>query len=207
MSIRMTSKNRALLLVSLALAATSAGAVDVREAVIPDTVGVAIEPAHQAHVLGEAHRDTQVKRSPAIWIVTEPARTRALMPQEEARLNAIDAEAAEEARHTRTTVYFGFDKSRPDEWAPLENVMGEALRAGSTVKIIGYADEVGTVAYNQRLSENRAITAARYLIKRGMAKKNIKIEGRGKRDQVSAVDSSKNRRVEIDIVRSAGQTL
>lgn len=197
--------NRALLLASLALAASSAGAVDVREVVIPASVGVAIEPAHSAHVLGEANRDTQIKRTPTTWTVSEPSRTRALMPEEEAQLDAEDARVAEEARHTRTTIYFGFDKSKPVAWAPLVNVMGEALRAGSTVKLVGYADEVGADRYNQRLSEDRAIETARYLVKHGMKKQNIKLEGRGKRDPVS-VDPSQNRRVEIDIVKAAGKS-
>ncbi|TPG90209.1 OmpA family protein [Pseudomonas caspiana] len=203
----MTTKTRALMVASLALAASTAGAVDVRQMVIPDSVGVAVEPAHQAHVLGEAIRDSQVKRTPTIWVVTEPSRTRALMPEEEARLDAIDAEAAEEARHVRTTLLFGFDKSSPSEWAALENMVGEALRTGSVVKLVGHADDVGSDAYNQRLSENRAISVARYLIKRGVSKKNIKVAGRGKRDPVSIVDSSMNRRVEVDVIKAAGNTL
>jgi len=200
----MTSLNRAILLASIALVTGSAGAADVREVMVPDNVGVAIEPAHSAHVLGDAVRDTQIKRSPTQWTVTEPSRMRALMPADEARLNAEDASAAEEARHTRTTIYFDFDKSHPLAWTPLINVMGEALHAGSTVTVTGYADEVGAAAYNQRLSEERAIDVARYLIKHGMQKKHIKVLGRGKRDPVSTVDSSKNRRVEVDIVKAQG---
>ncbi|VVP31860.1 OmpA family protein [Pseudomonas fluorescens] len=203
----MTTKTRVLMVATLAFAANTASAVDVRQVVIPDSVGVAVEPAHQAHVLGEAIRDSQVKRTPTIWIVSEPSRTRALMPEEEARLNAIDAEASEEARHVRNTLLFGFDKSSPSDWAALDSAIAEAVRADSVVKLVGHADDVGSDAYNQRLSENRAITVARYLIKRGVSKKNIKVAGRGKRDPVSIVDSSMNRRVEVEIVKAAGQTL
>jgi len=203
----MNTKTRALMVASLALAASTAGAVDVRQMVIPESVGVAVEPAHQAHVLGEAIRDSQVKRTPTIWIVNEPSRTRALMPAEEARLDAIDSAAAEEARHVRATVLFGFDKISPVEWSALQNTIADARRNGSVVKLVGHADEVGSDAYNQRLSENRAITVARYLIKRGVSKKNIKVFGRGKREPVSIVDSSMNRRVEVDIVKAAGGAL
>lgn len=206
-SIPMNTKTRALMAASLALVASTAGAVDVRQMVIPESVGVAVEPAHQAHVLGEAIRDSQVKRTPTIWIVNEPSRTRALMPAEEARLDAIDAEAAEEARHARSTVLFGFDKTSPVEWTALENTIADARRKGSVIKLVGHADDVGSDAYNQKLSENRAITVARYLIKRGVSKKNIKVFGRGKREPVSIVDSSMNRRVEVDVVKAAGGAL
>ena len=129
------------------------------------------------------------------------------MPAEEALLDAEDAKIAEEARHTRTTLYFDFDKSMPTGWWPLTNVIADALRVGSTITLIGYADEVGEAIYNQRLSENRAIEAARYLIRHGVKKANIKVYGRGKRDPVSSSDSSMNRRVEVDIVKAAGKPL
>ncbi|MBX8592037.1 OmpA family protein [Pseudomonas cichorii] len=200
----MNPQTRALLVASLALAVSTAGAVDVRQMVIPESVGVAVEPAHQAHVLGEAIRDSQVKRTPTIWIVNEPSRTRALMPAEEARLDAIALDVAEEARHVRLAVLFGFDKISPVDWSALENTIADARRNGSIVKLVGHADDVGSDAYNQRLSENRAITVARYLIKRGVSKKNIKVSGRGKRETVSIVDSAMNHRVEVDVVRPVG---
>ena len=152
----MITLNRAILLASLALSASTAGAVDVRQVVVPDSYGVAIEPAHAGHALVESIRDTQKKAESPVWTVTEPARPRALMPAEEALLDA---------------------------------------------------DEVGEAIYNQRLSENRAIEAARYLVRHGVKKKNIKVYGRGKRDPVSSSDSSMNRRVEVDIVKAAGKPL
>ncbi|WP_137162236.1 OmpA family protein [Pseudomonas asiatica] len=203
----MNTLNRAILLASLALSASTAGAVDVRQVVVPDSYGVAIEPAHAGHALVESIRDTQQKAKSPVWTVTEPARPRALMPAEEALLDAEDAKIAEEARHTRTTLYFDFDKTMPTGWWPLTNVIADALRVGSTITLIGYADEVGEAIYNQRLSENRAIEAARYLVRHGVKKKNIKVYGRGKRDPVSNSDSSMNRRVEVDIVKAAGKPL
>lgn len=203
----MNTLNRAVLLATLALTASTAGAVDVREVVVPDNYGVAIEPAHAAHALVEAIRATQSKEGPTNWTVTEPAKPRALMPSEEALLDAEDAKYAEEALHTRTTLYFDFDKASPTAWWPLANVIADALLVGSTITLIGYADEVGEALYNQRLSENRAIETARYLIRHGVKKKNIKVYGRGKRDPVSNSDTSMNRRVEVDIKKAAGQKL
>lgn len=201
----MNTLNRAILLATLALSASTAGAVDVREVVVPDNYGVAIEPAHAAHALVEAIRSTQTKEAPALWTVSEPAKPRALMPAEEALLDAEDAKFAEEARHTRTTLYFDFDKARPVAWWPLANVVADALLVGSTITLIGYADDVGEAIYNQHLSENRAIEAARYLIRQGVKKKDIKVYGRGKRDPASNSDASMNRRVEVDIVKAAGK--
>ncbi|WP_258036672.1 OmpA family protein [Pseudomonas putida] len=86
-------------------------------------------------------------------------------------------------------------------------MIADALRIGSTITLIGYADEVGEAIYNQHLSESRAIEAARYLIRQGVKKQNIKVYGRGKRDPVSNSDSSLNRRVEVDIVKAAEKSL
>ncbi|MFL1479893.1 MULTISPECIES: OmpA family protein [Pseudomonas] len=194
----------AFLLVSLALGVSTAHAVDVHQVVIPENVGVAIEPAHEAHVLAEPIRETHVKNKPPVWIVTQGPGKRALMPSEEARLDAIDAQAEEDARHTLVTLYFPFNKSTPSEWEPLTAVLGEALRSGSTVRLVGHADEVGSAEYNQRLSENRAIEVARHLIRQGVSKKNIKLEGHGKREPAVAGDGARNRRVVIDILKREG---
>ena len=63
--------------------------------------------------------------------------------------------------------------------------------------IIGYADSAtGNAAYNQELSLHRAQTVADELIKLGVNKDNIVIEGKG---GVSTLDpASYNRRVIIE---------
>ena len=52
------------------------------------------------------------------------------------------------------------------------------------IRIIGHTDRLGTVSYNDRLSLNRAKTAADYMKQRGL---NIQMEteGRGSREQVT----------------------
>lgn len=197
----MKTPRSAFLLVPLALAASSAFAVDVHQVMIPENAEIAVEPAHEAHVLGDPNRSTTVNRKDPIWVVTEAPGRLALMPSEEARLDALDAKAREDARHTVTTVYFPFNGTNPTSWEPLTAVLGDAMRAGSVVKLVGHADEVGSSIYNQNLSVDRAVAVARHLVRSGIQKKNIKLEGHGKREPAVPGDGSLNRRVVIDIIK------
>lgn len=67
------------------------------------------------------------------------------------------------------TVYFGFDRS--DITAAAQEVINEvvALLSGYSsplVSIVGHTDTVGSVAYNQRLSERRATAVERAILAR-----------------------------------------
>ncbi|MDR3425535.1 MAG: OmpA family protein [Alphaproteobacteria bacterium] len=69
------------------------------------------------------------------------------------------------------TAYFAFDHFdlSPEATARLDT-LSEALKADRTVKearIVGYADRIGTVSYNQRLSQKRAEIVRDYLIAKG----------------------------------------
>ena len=77
------------------------------------------------------------------------------------------AEFSEEER----TVYFEFDRSAltPDALARLNALVG-ALKADQSVKearIVGYADRIGSLSYNERLSQKRAETVRDYLFAKG----------------------------------------
>lgn len=67
----------------------------------------------------------------------------------------------------------------------------------------GHTDSVGTIIYNQRLSEQRAINVARELVKEGVAKKRISVTGFGETDPIASNSNdhgrSRNRRVEVII--------
>ena len=56
----------------------------------------------------------------------------------------------------------------------------------SQIQVIGYADPVGSVAGNQRLSEARAKTVADYLVRAGVNAAKIRSEGRGSNDLVDS---------------------
>ncbi|MCU0868197.1 MAG: OmpA family protein [Burkholderiales bacterium] len=51
--------------------------------------------------------------------------------------------------------------------------------------ITGFADRIGTEAYNQRLSEKRAWAVAGYLMDKGVPPHKLTVEGRGERDGVT----------------------
>lgn len=74
------------------------------------------------------------------------------------------------------TVYFDFDKSnlKADAVARLDSIytiMQENPVA--TLQISGYTDGLGTVEYNNKLSDRRARACAQYLIKKGIDEKRI----------------------------------
>lgn len=78
--------------------------------------------------------------------------------------------AAELTREERT-IYFLFDHSdlTPGAHEKL-NSLAEILKSDGTVeyaKIAGYADRIGSIQYNDRLSQRRAQTVRNYLVSRG----------------------------------------
>ncbi|HEX8450460.1 MAG TPA: OmpA family protein [Longimicrobium sp.] len=76
----------------------------------------------------------------------------------------------------------------------------------TTVLIVGHTDARGTDQYNMQLSQNRAQSAANFLISRGIAGSRIRTEGRGESEPVASNDTDagmqQNRRVEIAIFAS-----
>ena len=80
---------------------------------------------------------------------------------------------------------------------------------GTELLIVGHTDSVGTDSYNQRLSEERAASAASYLVSQGVARSRIRTVGRGEvePEAPNATDAGRaqNRRVEVAIY--AGEAL
>jgi outer membrane protein OmpA-like peptidoglycan-associated protein len=77
----------------------------------------------------------------------------------------------------------------------------------NSVIITGFTDNVGNAAYNQGLSEQRALTVGDYLTAHGVNPNRIFTEGRGKRDPIAsnatAQGRAMNRRVVITLRPSA----
>ncbi len=69
------------------------------------------------------------------------------------------------------TVYFQFNRSVLSAEAQQRlDTLARVLKANESVKdakIVGYADRIGSVAYNQKLSQKRAETVRDYLIAKG----------------------------------------
>jgi len=105
-------------------------------------------------------------------------------------------------------VLFAFDSSTLTAQArsQLMALMGK-LKAADVVsiKVVGNTDSKGSDAYNQKLSERRADSVARFLISQGVASSKVTSEGDGERKPVADNDTdegrAKNRRVELHINR------
>jgi outer membrane protein OmpA-like peptidoglycan-associated protein len=77
---------------------------------------------------------------------------------------------------------------------------------GSEVLIVGHTDNVGSAAYNQRLSERRAEAAAQILVANGISRARIQTAGRAFHEPIASNETDagrqQNRRVEIAIFAS-----
>ena len=76
-------------------------------------------------------------------------------------------------------------------------------RPAPEIRVIGHTDTVGTKEYNDKLSLQRAARVRTEMIQRGIAKDQIAVEGRGKRELLvntaDGTDEPRNRRVEINV--------
>ena len=96
-------------------------------------------------------------------------------------------------KDTELTVHFAFDSHalRPKE---KEKLKGFPSRFKGSVSVTGYTDDIGTQAYNMRLSMERAEAVARFLRRIGIIP--AAITGKGECCPVSHIKKL-NRRVEI----------
>lgn len=112
--------------------------------------------------------------------------------------------AARPAAPAQFTLYFveGKDEFTDDSKRAFDRVFAEiAQRPVPDVLVIGHTDTMGTDAYNDNLSRQRAEVVRQALVARGIAAQNISVVGRGKRELIvatgDAVAEPRNRRVEI----------
>jgi outer membrane protein OmpA-like peptidoglycan-associated protein len=101
-------------------------------------------------------------------------------------------------------IEFAFDSAKLTDKgrAQLEEMAGrlnELQFIGGTV--IGHTDSVGTEAYNQKLSERRAMAVADFMVDQGVDARTIRARGAGESDPVASNATEQgrqeNRRVEI----------
>lgn len=107
----------------------------------------------------------------------------------------------EEVREHRVNhaILFGFDSAelQSREIERLEALVDDLTdRRIAAVEIIGYADDIGSDAYNLQLSEDRAKHVAVFLLSRNIHVNEVHIQGMG---AVAEGDRTQNRRVEIRI--------
>ncbi|HOS87717.1 MAG: OmpA family protein [Comamonadaceae bacterium] len=103
--------------------------------------------------------------------------------------------------------FFDFDKAvlKPEGKAKLDDLIGKIKGINLEVIIaVGHTDDVGTDAYNQKLSVKRAESVKAYLVSKGIEQNRVYTEGKGEKQPIAsnktAEGRAKNRRVEIEVV-------
>lgn len=106
-----------------------------------------------------------------------------------------------------SNITFGFDSAslQPQFHTVLDGVASTLQEYNQTiVEVAGHTDGVGTDAYNQRLSEQRAQAVGSYLMSRGLVRDRFITVGAGESRPVASNDTdsgrAQNRRVEITLV-------
>ena len=104
-------------------------------------------------------------------------------------------------------ITFAFDSSnlQPQFYPVLDNVASTLNQYNQTViEVAGHTDSVGTDAYNQTLSQQRANSVAAYLSGKGVMQQRMIVTGAGETRPIASNDTeagrAQNRRVEITIV-------
>ena len=122
------------------------------------------------------------------------------------------AEGGVEKVSVRAVAHFDFARSgvRPADQGTLLADVGKMKDVTwQSVTATGHTDNVGSGAYNQRLSEERARAVKSYLVGKGLSPEMIAADGKGEAGPVagngSATGRAKNRRTEIEFqgVRNA----
>ena len=103
-------------------------------------------------------------------------------------------------------ITFNFDSADiKSRFYPVLNSVAIVLRKfrNSVIRIDGFTDSTGSAEYNQRLSERRANSVARYLAAQQVSSNRFAVRGYGKRRPIASNETKQgraiNRRVEITI--------
>ncbi|CAN5190766.1 OmpA family protein [soil metagenome] len=103
-------------------------------------------------------------------------------------------------------ILFAFDSAelRADARENLEKLSTIINRDEDTILlIVGHTDTTGDADYNQGLSEQRAQSAADYMISEGLVESRVQTEGRGETEPIAdnstEAGQQENRRVEVAI--------
>jgi outer membrane protein OmpA-like peptidoglycan-associated protein len=161
----------------------------------PQPAAVAVTQGGQTLVLDQPYAGAELTRDGPRAITSSAT-------QVQAQFGA--ALAAQPLPPARFTLYFveGGNEFSAESKASVDRVFTEiAARPVPDVLVIGHTDAVGSDAFNDTLSRQRAEVVRAALIARGIDAGNIVAVGRGKRELLVAtaagVAEARNRRVEI----------
>jgi outer membrane protein OmpA-like peptidoglycan-associated protein len=104
-------------------------------------------------------------------------------------------------------IFFDFDKTtfRPNTYDALQTLANTMKKyPGIKVEISGHTDNVGSMSYNQKLSEGRAKVVVDYLIKNGIDANRLTYKGYSFTQPIAtnetAIGRQLNRRTELKII-------
>ena len=107
---------------------------------------------------------------------------------------------------------FDFDKSdlKPAGRASLDKLVQDMRQVNvKSIDIVGHTDSIGSVEYNQGLSERRAASAANYLVGQGVSSGIITTSGRSELQPIASNETAEgraaNRRVDITVDATQSQ--
>ena len=79
------------------------------------------------------------------------------------------------------------------------------VNSGLIISINGYTDDIGESTYNQKLSENRALSVYNSLIKNGIPSQRLEFKGYGeqnpKNNNLNEKERALNRRTEFYVIK------
>lgn len=81
----------------------------------------------------------------------------------------------------------------------ISSAMNQKKIIGCNFTIEGHTDSSGSTAYNQLLSEKRAIKVREYLVSRNVSSLRLSAVGKGELEPLDSKDSSINRRVQFSV--------
>lgn len=174
-----------------------------RITLLPDPGGsvgaVVVKSANQTRVIDSAYAEADVASNGAIAVTTSN--------QSDVQGHYGVLLAARPPRPMTFTINFLFDSATqlaPDSAitvAKLKTVL--ATWPAPHLTVVGHTDSAGSDDFNDQLSMRRAQTVAAFLVKSGIAARQIETAGRGKREPLvrtaNGVPNQLNRRVVITI--------
>ena len=182
--------------------------------------GRQLAEAQSAEARGEADAARQEATTARETAARAQAEAAAIRKKAEAEVNRLETALGQIAETRRTALglvmnlgsdylKFEFDRDelRPEDRELLSRIAGILLTSQDyTVSVNGHTDDIGSEAYNQKLSERRAQTVRDYLVKAGLPADIVSVTGHGKSLPLvrgtSDAARAKNRRVELGIAYS-----
>ena len=183
--------------------------------------GQATEARQQAEV-AQQEKVAAVQTAEQAKATAEQAKAEAerIRKRAEAEVNRLEAALGQIAETRRTQLglvmnlgsdhlKFAFDRAElsVSDRELLSRVAGILATAHDyTISVNGHTDDVGSEAYNRKLSERRAQAVRDYLVQAGLSPEILSVEGHGKSlplvKGTSDAARAKNRRVELGIVNT-----